>query len=138
MKKSRSQQSVRPFDVVIYTVCVAVIVMTVTLLWSRYASQEGSGCPDNIRDITVTLKGDRFEPSTIMARRCDRIIFRNQDTVDYRPAIGMHERHVAYPGFSVTTLRPGDSYYFRAWQPGGYVLHDHIRDRAYADLLISE
>lgn len=112
-----------------------VFGLSIKLADSRASS--ASACANLGQDRTIVMSGDTFSPATTTANQCDRIVLLNQDTLDYRPAMGIHSSHVQYPGFFVTTVPAGEGVSFVATQAGQYKLHDHLRDVAHADLTIN-
>lgn len=117
---------------------LALAATTVGLSVKLASSKEASvSCSTPGQERIIIMSDDTFSPTTITADQCDRVVLLNQDTQDYRPAMGVHSEHVEYPGFLVSTVPAGEGVSFIASQAGHYQLHDHLRDIAHANLTIA-
>lgn len=87
---------------------------------------------------TLNIEDNRFSPSELSLKRCDRIKVVNKDSVARLIALGEHDHHIAYPGFEEQSLGGGDSFTFTADEAGSYLIHDHIHDNVEGTISISE
>lgn len=74
---------------------------------------------------TMTFTAYGASPRSVTIARCDELTVVNKTSGEFKLAIGAHNHHADYPGFSETTLQPGASYSFRAAKTGTYPIHDH-------------
>jgi hypothetical protein len=83
------------------------------------------------------IKNDQFAKSQYVVPICDTIMLVNLDTQPYLLAFGTHEKHIEYPGFPSAIISQNESLSFAAVQDGHYHLHDHLRDQAVTDVVIT-
>ena len=85
---------------------------------------------------TVVFSETAVSPEALSVKRCDAVVIKNELPKDLIPAIGAHENHQHYPGFSEQLVSPGQSYTFRAAQAGSYAVHNHNNDTQKAVLTV--
>lgn len=103
-------------------------------LTSATAATDCQGQPGHSYTLNFTSHG--IVPSSVIAHRCDELTLTNSTQQVVIAAIGPHERHIHYAGFTETPLSPGGHYSFRLAQVGTFPLHDHEDDSLRATLLI--
>ena len=88
------------------------------------------------RSHTVVFSETAVSPAELSVKRCDAVVIKNELPENLIPAIGTHENHQHYPGFSEQLVSPGQSYTFRAARAGSYVVHNHNDDTQKAVLTV--
>lgn len=124
----------------IYTLDALVLVLTigVVALAMRGGETYDKVCTKTAQQYDIEVAADRFAKTMVAMQRCDTMRVHNAGPDDLHLAIGKHEKHLVYPGYTEQTIRPGESLTFVARQTGRYQMHDHLRDIAVTTLLIRE
>lgn len=125
----------------IIVVSVAVVAIGASLLAQAsnrtQVSEADYACATLGATYNVALRDGRFLPSAVALKRCDRLLFTNQDARSYRLAVGKHESHIDYPGFYLSTLAPNKTQEFIGAKSGEYQIHDHLSDQDTLKLTIA-
>jgi hypothetical protein len=118
-------------------VLLAVIVLVGFGIWNSTRDKEPEQtCAQPGITHEVQLKDDSFNKTNLTLRMCDILKIVNLDTNTFSLAFGVHDKHVSYPGYSQTELRPNEYITVSALEAGAFRMHDHLRDNAYIDLTI--
>lgn len=88
------------------------------------------------RSHTVTFSQSGVAPNSLTIDRCDEVIVVNSLGRKMITALGPHTHHATYPGFTETSLAPGEVHRFQAALAGTYPLHDHDDDSLVTTLII--
>ena len=92
------------------------------------ALKADSDCPAPGRTITVSLGTGGFSQRTVAGHLCDVLQVQNTGSGPVRVALGPHDGHVAYPGFSESVAQPGRTTTVVLRTAGSYIVHDHFDD----------
>lgn len=108
---------------------------------SSYAAQSAatevcSGQP--VHTYRLTFNSRTITPAHITAKRCDELTIINNNDDVVVAALGPHEHHIHYPGFTETPLSHGQTYSFRLSETGSFPLHDHDNDSLRASLIVKD
>lgn len=93
-------------------------------------------CPTSGPTQVLSIQDNRFQPQTLTVERCDQVKIINLDNRVRDPALGEHDHHLAYPGFTEQELTQNESTTFTAGQSGTFRVHDHNDDTVEATLII--
>jgi len=119
-------------DIIVAVVAGGLIIFG---LW-RTINQPRPLCEAIGEEHQLTLQNDAFSTSQLTVHTCDVIKIINLDSLDYQLAFGVHDKHVDYPGFTETLVRPNEFITVDAVEAGDFRIHDHLRDKAVVELLI--
>lgn len=99
-------------------------------------SVEAEHC--NVKGEThiIIMTAKTFEPAKVSVKRCDTVVFVNRSKNLYKPALGKHEEHILYTGFSEKVLGPGEKNSFVAHTKGTLEFHEHLQDALEGELII--
>lgn len=86
-------------------------------------------------EIKITKNG--FSPNKLSSKTCDRLVFKNVDSVYHQPAFGEHPYHLLYPDFNEKAIKAGSENYVILKAFGNYKIHDHINDNFEATLFVA-
>lgn len=120
----------------------AVAVVAVALVGYGVYTAFGGGkdkqaCAARGSEHELTLQNDSFSVGKLRLTQCDTLKIVNLDTQPYNLAFGVHDRHIAYPGYSEQLVRPHEFIVVDALQAGEYIMHDHLRDNARVELSVA-
>ncbi len=84
----------------------------------------------------MTIKNGMFSPASLTVPRCDRIEVINSDPVARLIALGRHDHHIAYPGFTEQFMGGNDHFTFTATKAESFPIHDHTHDQTIANITV--
>ena len=83
--------------------------------------------PDATGAVTITMRDDGFDPSSVTIGVGQTVTFVNAGASDHWPASGIHPTHEIYPEFDPRRgIAPGSSWSFRFDRAGIWRFHDHL------------
>lgn len=133
-KKPTKRYWLYAVDALILLVAVGLVIFG--LQQSRKDDTAACTKPGKTHDVTVI--NETFSKARLDLTRCDTLRITNHDERTFEFAFGVHDKHIAYPGFTQSTVGPHETLTIRVTQAGEYHMHDHLRDRASIDLVIRE
>lgn len=132
--KSGRRQNIRPIDYVVIGLAAVLIMFGV---WNLRTKQSGAPCDQPGQEHNLIVRDDTFNVTKLTIKQCDVVKIANLDpTQSYEFAFGVHDKHIQYPGFSETVIRPNEFIAIDAVKAGNYRLHDHLRDKAAVEFTI--
>jgi hypothetical protein len=121
-------------DAAVFAVALGLVIFGI---WNMQSKQAGTPCATPGQEHTLIVKDDVFSKQQLTLKQCDVIKIANLDALrSYEFAFGVHDKHVAYPGFTQQVVRPNEFIVIDAVQTGGFRLHDHLRDKAAVEFTI--
>lgn len=117
----------KPFD---FVVLGTALLLVVAGIWNNVRKSDSDICKTAGQQHEIIVKQDAFSVERLELAQCDTVQIANLGTETYELAFGTHDKHIAYPGFTVQTLRPNEYFVLDATQAGTYRMHDHLRDKA--------
>lgn len=85
---------------------------------------------------TVTISGDKLEPTHTNAALCDKLVIINNGDKVRDMAFGVHDKHVTYDGITLKTLAKGQSLTVTLNKSGTYLFHDHHQEEVGGDFTV--
>jgi hypothetical protein len=132
--KSKNKQDIRPIDFVVVGLAAVLIMFG---LWNMRSKQAGLPCDKPGQEHNLIVRNDAFNVTKLTIAQCDVIKIANLDaTQSYEFAFGVHDKHIQYPGFNETVIRPNEFIAIDAIKAGIYRIHDHLRDKAAVEFTI--
>lgn len=128
----------RRFGLFALDVTVAVVAVALVSVGVYYANRDDGTCKAPGAEHVLELKNDTFSSENITVKRCDTVKVVNLDTQKYLLAFGVHDKHIAYPGYNEQTISPNEFFVIDMIQAGEFRLHDHLRDKAHINFTIQE
>jgi hypothetical protein len=124
--------------IVIFNVVALLITAGLLAVALRSDPQTASnGCKGAGKKHYLTVQDDRFSQPRLQLAQCDTLIVQNRGNLTLKLALGVHDAHISYPGFKEQIVVPGGSLRLEAVQAGSYQMHDHLRDNATTQLIIT-
>ncbi len=92
--------------------------------------------PAHTYNLDITARG--IQPHQVTAQRCDKLVITNKTNAIAIPALGQHEHHIEYPGFTEKALKNGQSTAFVLSESGTFPVHDHLDDELRATIVVNK
>jgi hypothetical protein len=126
---------IRPLHILDAVIVLAVVVIGVALL-TQHKSDASTTCDKPGATHRLQLQNDAFSEPTVTAKRCDVLVIENHDTQAYSLNFGVHDNHIAYPGYTAAALQQNETVSINLLKAGNFEFHDHLRDNAKIELTI--
>jgi cytochrome o ubiquinol oxidase operon protein cyoD len=104
---------------------------------AQVSGQTTGACVGATEMHMVVIKNDVASPSHTDAKRCDTIMFMNEDGVSREIAFGPHENHETYGGVDALALAAGQSQTLTLNESGTHTFHDHLHDEVTGNFTVS-
>lgn len=94
-------------------------------------------CSEEKAEKIIYIDDTIYTPSDIEIKRCTKVTFINNDTVDHWPASDLHPTHGIYPEFDPKKeIKPGQSWSFVFNKAGPWKFHDHLYPTIYGTITV--
>lgn len=85
----------------------------------------------------VTIKDGQVTPLHTVAKRCDTLMFINEDETPREITFGTHPNHGAYAGEDELLLKKGRNKSITLSESGTYQFHDHFDEKTAGDFFVA-
>ena len=109
----------------VVTVLAGWFVITENLHASAEQTPSG-GCPVIGQTHQAVIKNGTLTPTSITAKKCDKLTVTNKDGITRDIGFGNHDHHVPYDGVAERILAEGKSLTVTLNQIGKFHYHDHF------------
>lgn len=111
------------------TIVAGVLVFGVAIILQQNNSSANAPCATvDGKTHEVVIRNSTVSPADLTAKRCDKLVIINRDTITRVMAFGDHDRHVAYDGIEEQKLAKGQSLTVTLDRVGSFHFHDHLHD----------
>jgi cytochrome o ubiquinol oxidase operon protein cyoD len=104
---------------------------------AQVGGQQTGACAGASTMHMVMIENGVVSPSHTSGKRCDTIMFMNEDNMSRDIAFGPHGQDQAYGGVNGLTLSAGQSQTLTLNEPGTHAFHDHLHTDMTGDFTVS-
>lgn len=102
----------------------------------QIGGKKTGACEGQHASHKVTIKDGRVSPEHTIAKKCDMLIFINEDEDAKEITFGTHPEHGVYAGENELTVRKGRTKSIILSETGTYRFHDHLQAETAGDFLV--
>ncbi len=102
----------------------------------QIGGKKTGACEGQHANHKVTIKDGRVSPEHTIAKKCDILIFINEDEEAREITFGTHPEHGVYAGENELTVRNGRAKSIILSETGTYKFHDHLQAETAGDFLV--
>lgn len=103
----------------------------------QIGGEKTGACNGQYANHQVSIKNDQVSPKFTVAKKCDTLTFKNEDSINRKITFGIHPEHLSYAGQDEVSVRKGLSKTITLSEPGAYKFHDHLQAEIAGDFTVT-